>query len=103
METVSDGDYIAHTTNTVLIPIQSADTPTPTPPTHNTHCWAIVEDANYQDHDNPSALNATAQLPTNSASILDTTPQHCQHQEDSVDEGGSMEVKSNSHILIFLN
>ena len=103
VETVSNGDHIAHTMNTVLIPTQSADAPMPASPTHNTHCWATVEDADHQNHDNPSAPNATAQPPTNSASISDTTPQCCWHQEDSVDEGGPMEGKSNSHILIFLN
>ena len=60
METVNDDDHIAHTMNTaVLIPIQSADTPAPAPPTHNTHHWATVEDADDED-DDPSAPNSTA-------------------------------------------
>ena len=60
METVNDDGHIACTMNTaVLIPIQSADTPAPAPPTHNTHHWATVEDADDED-DDPSAPNSTA-------------------------------------------
>ena len=98
MENVNNEDHISRTTNTAVpIPTQSADALAPALPTHRR---AAVEDAD-DEVDDTSARNATAQQPTNSASISDTTPQHCQYQEDQVDEGGPMEGKSNSHILIF--
>ena len=94
-----NNDHIVRTVNTAEpIPTQSAEAA----PTHRR---ATVEDAD--DEDDSSAPNAaTARPPTSnstSALISDTTPpQHCQLQEDPVNEGGPMEGKSNSHILIFL-
>ena len=99
MENVNN-DHIVRTVSTAEpIPTQSAEAAL------LTHRRATVEDAD--DEDDSSAPNAaTARPPTSnstSALISDTTPpQHCQHQEDPVDEGGPMEGKSNSHILNFL-